>query len=250
MTSISASGVSLEVDGNLLIDSVDLQVEPGELVSVAGPNGAGKTTLLRVLAGDSAPTAGAVVLADRPVAHLTHQELATLRSFLGQERTSGIPFSVSDVVAMGGWLRGAGDDAVAQALRAMDLTALANRTVGTLSAGEHTRVELARILVQDTPILLLDEPLTALDVSHQEQVMTHLRGLAQEGRAVVVVLHELNVAAAYADRIVLMRTGRALASGVPSEVLDPSTLSAVYGHSMTVDTVQGRLVVVPEGPVG
>ena len=246
MTVLRAQGLSYSVATADLVRDVDLELHPGELVVVAGPNGAGKTTLLRLLAVDLAPTSGFVEIEGRNGEALDRAELAAARSLLGQGRTAGIPFSVADVVAMGGWARQVGDDEVGAALDAMDLGALSQRTVASLSSGEHTRVELARILTQDTPILLLDEPLTALDVAHQERVMKHLRQLTDSGRAVLVVLHDLNVAAAYANRLVLLRDGSVVGEGTPNDVLEPAVLSDLYGHGMKVVAVDGRPVVLPE----
>lgn len=244
---LAASGLAYSVGSTSLVKDVELAVDFGELVAIVGPNGAGKTTLLRLLGGDLSPTAGSVEAEGRPIANMNAADLAGLRAYLGSDRTAGIPFSVEDIVTMGAWQRPVDGSEIDAALRAMDVAALRHRVVGSLSSGEHTRVELARILVQASPILLLDEPLTALDIAHQEMVMQHLQATARGGGALALVLHDLNAAAAYADRIVLMAGGSVAAVGPPSAVLDAALLSEVYGLEMQVHTLGTRTVVVPAG---
>lgn len=245
MSRLRISDVSYSAGDSELLRSIDLTVDGGEMVAIIGPNGAGKSTLLAVVGGDLNPSSGFVEIAGRRAADLDYAELAELRAFLGADRTAGIPFSVHDVVAMGAWQRSPDGAAVLRALETMDVMQLSDRVVGSLSSGEHTRVELARVLIQDTPIVLLDEPLTALDVAHQEMVMQHLKGLTSEGRSMVIVLHDLNAAAAYADRVVLMSAGGVAAAGSPAEVFDAALLSRVYGLPMRVHSVAGRTVVLP-----
>ena len=244
---LSANRISYRVGDVQLLAEVDVTVLGGELVAVIGPNGAGKSTLVSVLAGDLTPSAGSVEIGGTDIATIDGAELAGLRAALGQSRTPGIPFSVADVVAMGN-RRSAnrGTPAVAEAMAAMDVADLADRIVGSLSGGEHTRVELARILVQDTDVILLDEPLAALDIAHEERVMRHLRAVAESGRVVLAVIHDLNAVAAHAHRFVLLNRGRVVADGTAEEVLDAELLSGVYGHPMTVSRVEGRLVVLPQ----
>lgn len=244
MNLLAARDVGFETGGLSLLSAVDLQVAAGELVAVIGPNGAGKSTLVGVLAGDVAPTTGAVELGGRSVDDLDYAELAERRAVLSQRRVSGIPFSVAEVVAMGAHRSGdlSGMDAVMQAV---DIGDIAARPVGLLSGGEHTRVELARVLMQGAPLLLLDEPLAALDIAHEERVLRHLRSVLGEGRGVLAVFHDLSAAATYADRIVLLAGGQVVASGERREVLDPGILSDAYGHPMQVHRVGGRIVVLP-----
>jgi len=241
---LAATAVTYRVGTAELVGGVDIVVNAGELVAVVGPNGAGKSTLVSLLAGDLEPTAGAVHLAGEDVARLDVRELAQLRAVLGQNPLAEVPFTVADVVAMGGYPDGAEVDNAA-VMAAMDVAHLADRVVASLSGGEHTRVALARVLFQGTPLVLLDEPLAALDVAHQERVMRYLRGVAAEGRGVLAVLHDLNAAAAHADRFVLMANSRIAAQGTAEEVLDGEVLSNVYGHPMTVTRIGRRLVVLP-----
>ncbi len=181
-------------------------------------------------------------LAGRPVAAHAPGELARRRAVLAQHQVTDIPFSAQAVVAMGRFPHrrdpenSAANDAaaVSAALERTAVAHLGERTFATLSGGEQTRVALARVLAQDTPLLLLDEPTTALDVRHEELVMRLAADLAAAGRAVVAVLHDLNAAAAYADRIVLMHAGRIRADGPPREVLDETLLSEVYEQALRV----------------
>ncbi len=242
MTLAEARAVRYRVGDATLVDGVDFGVAAGELVVVIGPNGAGKTTLVRLLAGDLTPTEGDVLVDGRPVGDYPPEALARRRAVLSQQTRADIPFSCRAVVTMGRFPHrrdpensAARDDAaVAAALDRAGVGAFAERTFATLSGGEQTRVALARVLAQDAPLLLLDEPTTALDVHHEELVMQVVQALAAQGRAVVAVLHDLNTAAAYADRMVLMSGGRVRAAGPPAAVLDEALLSEVYGQAVRV----------------
>lgn len=260
-TGAAMRGVTLTVDGRTLLSDVDLAVRPGELVALIGPNGAGKSTALSVLAGDVTPDAGDVTIDDRPLARIRVQELGRLRSVLLQQKGVSFSYPVRDVVAMGRmpWARvqepdlaapgraATDDEIVADALARTDTTHLADRDVTTLSGGELARVSLARVVAQRCRVVLLDEPTDALDIGHQEQVLALAAGLAADGAAVLAVLHDLNLAAAYADRIVLLADGRVVADGSPRAVLTGERLSAVYGHPVeTIDhPMTGALLVLP-----
>lgn len=235
---LEARGLTVRAGRATLLDGVSLALAPGELLVVAGPNGAGKSTLLRVLEGDLMPARGEVLLYGRPLTAHRSGELARLRAVLPQETALAFPFSVGEVVRMGRW-PWLGDPArdealVAAALDACDVGALVARSVPTLSGGERTRVALARVLAQDTPILLLDEPTAALDLRHREAVLRVARARADDGRAVLAVLHDLNLAAAWADRIVLLDRGTVRADGPPGDVLTADLLSRLYGAPVLV----------------
>ncbi|GJF34865.1 hemin import ATP-binding protein HmuV [Kitasatospora sp. NE20-6] len=235
-----AEAVRLTVGGRDLLTAADLRVTAGEVVALLGPNGAGKSTLLSVLAGDLPPTAGAVRLRGRPLAGHPTLELARHRALLPQNAELSFPFPAGEVVRMGRapWAgtAAAGEDAaaVAGAMAATECAAFAERPFTALSGGERARVALARVLAQRTPLLLLDEPTAALDLRHQELVLTVARARAAAGDAVVVVLHDLTLAAAYADRVVLLAAGRTVADGPVAEVLQEPLLGAVYGHPVEV----------------
>jgi iron complex transport system ATP-binding protein len=250
-TAISARGVGVTLDGTAILRSVDLDVEHGEVVALVGPNGAGKSTLLSVMSGDLAPSVGTVTIRDRDLGSYRHLELARERAVLTQENQLSFPFSVGQVVYMGRspWTRtpqfDQDDVAVAEAMLAMDVDQLAPRRYTSLSGGEKARVSLARVLAQRTAIVMLDEPTAALDLRHQEDVMRVVRALAAKGTAVLVVVHDLSLAAAYADRIAIVARGRLVASGTPTEVLTAERVAEVYGLPVDVTEINGRPVVLP-----
>ncbi len=248
---IAAMDVGVELGGLTVLDGIDLNVAEGEMLVLVGPNGAGKSTLLGALSGEIGLRHGEVLYGQRPVAGIRHTELARLRSVLTQENGVSFPFLVSEVVAMGRspWARtveGRDDiSAVAAAMEAADITHLAGRRYTQLSGGEKARVSLARVLAQATPVVFLDEPTASLDLRHQEDVMRIGRRMADEGRTVVVVLHDLSLASAYADRLALISGGRLEALGSPTEVLTAERVERVYGLPVVLHEVAGRPVVVP-----
>ena len=224
-----------------LLDQVSLAAEAGEILGIVGPNGSGKTTLLRILAGDLTPSAGSAWIQGIETAQATLQDLAQLRAYLGPDGVSINPFSVRDVVTMGrhphrrSMMEAADHEAIVEsAMERTDVIHLATREMDSLSTGEQQRAGLARAIAQETPVLLLDEPTSALDIGHQETVMRVLVSLAREGTAIVVILHDLNLAAAHADRLILLDGGRAVAVGTPTEVLTGERLSAIYRQAMQV----------------
>jgi iron complex transport system ATP-binding protein len=236
---IAASEVAVSRNGHSLLQGVSFAASPGEVIGIVGPNGAGKSTLLRVLAGDIRPSRGDALLLGRPAAAQTLRQLALIRAFVGPQTASEVVFVVREVVAMGRYPYGDEDSDVAskivdEALVRLDVDGLADRELRTLSSGEQQRVLIARAVVQDTGILLLDEPTSALDLRHQELVMELLRELASDAKSVVAALHDLNLAAAYADRILLMAGGEVQAFGTPEEVLTGQRLSAAYERSVEV----------------
>ena len=248
---ISATAVGVDLDGHTVLDGVSIDVVPGELLVLVGPNGAGKSTLLGVLSGERRPSRGTVTFEGRELGSIRHSELARLRSVLTQENTVSFPFLVSEVVAMGRspWARTVEgrDDiaAVAEAMDAADVAHLAGRRYTQLSGGEKARVSLARVLAQRAPVMFLDEPTASLDLRHQEDVMRVGRRAADEGRADVVVLHDLSLGSAYADRLALVSGGRLEALGTPAEVLTSERVERVYGLPVELHEVAGRPVVVP-----
>jgi iron complex transport system ATP-binding protein len=251
---VAARGIGVDLGGRRVLDDIDLEVRAGELLTLVGPNGAGKTTLLGALAGDVGPSAGEVVVDGRPLAEWTPLELARRRAVLPQQIQLGFPFLVEEVVAMGRspWAgTDAADDdeaAVAAGLEAADAGELVGRRFTTLSGGERARVALARVLAQRTQVLFLDEPTAALDVHHQELVLRLLRDRVAGGAAVVVVLHDLGLAAAHADRVVVVAGGRIAADGAAAEVLTGPRLTDVYGHPIEVlpHPRTGAPLVLPE----
>nr|WP_198428920.1 heme ABC transporter ATP-binding protein [Nocardia bovistercoris] len=239
--------------GRRVLDAVDFEVVAGQVVALVGPNGAGKSTLLAALAGELTPSEGSIELDGAPLTHWTPLDMARRRAVLPQSHTVGFPFTAREVVAMGRapWARTTradrDEEAVDAALTAADVRHLAARPFPTLSGGERARVALARVLAQDTTTLLLDEPTAALDLGHQESVLTLATARAAAGAAVVVVLHDLGIAAAYADRVAVLDEGRIAADGPPREVLTTDLLTRVYRHPVEVldHPVTGAQLVLP-----
>ena len=248
---ITATDVGVDLDGVTVLDGVSLDVVPGEVLCLVGPNGAGKSTLLAVLSGERRPVRGQVTIGGRELGGIRTSELARLRSVLTQENTVSFPFRVAEVVAMGRapWARTieGRDDvrAVTEAMDATDIRHLASRRYTALSGGERARVSLARVLAQGAGAVFLDEPTASLDLRHQEEVMRIARNLAASGRSVVVVVHDLSLASAYADRLALIAGGRLEAIGAPAAVLTEERIERVYGLPVELHLVGGRPVVVP-----
>lgn len=231
---IEVRSLSVVIGSKNLLDDVSFDVQTGEVVALVGPNGAGKSTLLRALAGDMAPTSGTVRLDGQETTGFSHRYLATRRAVLPQQTFLQFAFTAREVVEMG---RGArtgrlererDDDVIDHAMTRTETTELADRTFPTLSGGEQARVTLARVLSQETPILLLDEPTAALDLSHQQMVMEIARELAADGGIVLAILHDLNLAAAYADRIAILDRGKLRAFAEPWQALESALLSDVF----------------------
>lgn len=253
MAAVEARGVSVTLGGNQILTDVDLQVTAGELVALVGPNGAGKSTLLGALSGDLDCAEGDVLLAGRPLAEWSLLDAARMRAVQQQHTRVSFSFTTSEVVRMGRapW-RGTpyaerDDETVAAALMATDTDHLARRRILTMSGGEVSRASFARALVQEAGVLLLDEPTTALDIRHQELVLGQARDRARAGAAVVVVLHDLSLAGAYSDRIVVLEGGRVRADAPPRDVLRAELLSDVYRHPIAVidDPHTGAPIVLP-----
>lgn len=231
---LEAQKVSVKFGEKTVLDDVTLGVAPGEVLSLIGPNGAGKSTLLAVLAGDRSPDTGDVALFDRPLRSISMKQRARERAVLEQRPTVGFAFRVHEVVKMGRtpWhgteQQQHDDEIIDEAMQAVEVTHLGFRDVLTLSGGESSRMSIARVLAQKTPVVLLDEPAAALDVRHQEQIMRIARDLASQGSSVIVVSHDLDSAVHWSDRIALMDRGRIRADGVPRDVLSGELLSEVY----------------------
>ncbi|HEU5150222.1 MAG TPA: heme ABC transporter ATP-binding protein [Iamia sp.] len=237
---VVATDVGVALGGRTILDDVSVEVASGEVVALVGPNGAGKSTLLAALTGDVDLAAGSVTTCGRELGEWSGVELALRRSVLPQQVTVTFPFSVREVVEMGRapWVHVDGDpeggEVIDRVMAECDVAGMAERQLPTLSGGERARVALARVLAQEAPVLYLDEPTAALDLHHQELVLNLAQSRAEAGAAVVVVLHDLALAAAHADRIVVLSQGRVVADGPPVEVLDEDLLSDVYHHPIEV----------------
>ncbi len=253
VTTLSLMNVSVKRGKRDIVNNVSLEVTSGEVVALVGPNGAGKSSILATLSGDLTPEHGEAMLMSRPTSSYRPMKQARLRAMLLQANQVSFPFTVRQVVEMGRspWAgqpeEERDDEAVANAIDSVEIGHLVSRRFNELSGGERARVSLARVLAQETPIVLLDEPTAALDLHHQERVMALIRQLGRDGRSVVVVVHDLNLAAAYADRVALIVDGRIDATGSPIEVITAERISEVYRVDVDVlSDNDGRQIVIPK----
>ncbi len=250
---LQARDLSYHAGGRLLIDNVSLQLNRGEMVSLIGPNGAGKSTLLRLLTGYLTPSAGKCELDGMPLSQWARQKLARQRAVMRQQSTLVFPLRVEDVIAMGRapWPQQPAMPVVKEVMALTDCTALAQRDYRQLSGGEQQRVQLARALAQlwqqDGPQgwLFLDEPTSALDLYHQQHALRLLHQLTRNGKlSVCCVLHDLNLAALWSDRMLLLHQGQLVASGTPAEVMTEEALTRWYRADLQV--VAHRSEAVPQ----
>ena len=251
---LSLRSVSIELDGHSIVERVGLDVERGEFVGIVGPNGAGKTTLLGGIVG-VVPYAGEIAIDGRPVDAMTRRERARAVALVPQRPMIPPGMSVMDYVLIGrtphlGLLatESTSDYAAAEVgLRSLDLEHMADREMASLSGGEIQRVVLARALAQGSPLMLLDEPTTALDVGHAQRVLGLVDAMRRScGLTVVAAIHDLTLAAQVCDRLVMMSGGRVVSEGRPVSVLTESSIRAHYGATVRVlDEGDGRVVVIP-----
>jgi iron complex transport system ATP-binding protein len=248
---LRASGIEVRLGRRTVLAGLDVVIEPGGLTIVVGPNGAGKTTLLRALAGLLPLTRGDIALGARPLQSLSPAERARTIAYLPQGGGIAWPIPVWSVVALGRMPHGErsadlperGEAAVAAAIAAAGLQGFEARSATELSGGERARVLLARALATEAPILLADEPVAALDPRHQLLVLDILRDKARSGATVVAVMHDLPLAARFADRTLLMRHGRIEADGAPRDVLTAAQLAANFGIEATVTNQDGTVLI-------
>jgi iron complex transport system ATP-binding protein len=249
---ITAREVTALLGGAVVVERASLALRGGELAILVGPNGAGKTTLLRALAG-LIPADGTIELGGQPLAALKARERARRVAYLPQGHVFHWPISVAAIVMLGRephadpFSSTSADDraAVARALAITETQAFAQRAVTTLSGGERARVALARALATQAPVLLADEPTASLDPRHQLIVMELLRQAARAGSAILATMHDLTLAARFADRVVIMHEGRLVAEGPPAETLNAERLATVFGVEAQMATVDGKSVPIP-----
>jgi len=255
MSELRAAGVRAGYDGREVLRGVDLIAREAELVALVGPNGAGKSTLLRVLAGLVPRSAGTVTIGGVDLASLDRAAVARRVAVVPQIFDTLFPFTAGEVVALGrtprlgrfGIARREDLAAVSRAMAALEIDDLAQRRIDRLSGGERQRVVLAMALAQEPDVLLLDEPTAHLDPAHQATTLAHIAALARErGIAVVAVLHDLNLAAAFAARVVLLADGIAVRDGAPEHVITADLVRRVFGPGLRVIAHDGRPFVIPE----
>ncbi|MDP5064479.1 MAG: heme ABC transporter ATP-binding protein [Haliea sp.] len=245
MSLLQLQNVDASPWGDPVLTDINLEMIPGEVIGLIGPNGAGKSSLLRLLAGDFAPTSGNLLFADKPLQAWPRQALAQKLAFLPQLSLLNFPYTVEEVVLLGRTPHATGaradHDIMREVLRATDTLSLRNRLYTQLSGGERQRVQLARVLAQlwgghdmSGALLLLDEPTAALDLAHQQQLATVIADIAARGCAVLLVVHDVNLAASVSHRLLVLDRGQAIASGTPHAVLTPALFRALFHAEVLV----------------
>lgn len=252
---LRSEAATLSYDKRVIAEDLTLDIPAGSFTAIIGPNACGKSTLLRALAGLLAPTAGQMILDGKGIASLSPREIAQKLGLLPQTAVAPEGITVAELVARGRYVHqrllrqwSTNDrEAVDEALRLTDVRELADRRVEQLSGGQRQRVWIAMVLAQQTPLILLDEPTTYLDIAHQMDVLNLLHELNSAGRTVVAVLHDLNHAARYASHIIAMKAGKVIALGEPAKVITAQNVAEVFGLQTTVipDPVTGNPMVVP-----
>ncbi|MEM6586401.1 MAG: ABC transporter ATP-binding protein [Pseudomonadota bacterium] len=253
MTELVATDLTLKAKDAVLVEAASWSLKPGEFVALLGPNGAGKTSLLRASLGLETPTSGSARLGGDDTNDLIPATRARRLAYLPQIRPLAWPNTVRDVVALGRFAHGAAlgrlgtkdAEAVDRAIIACDLTALADRNADTLSGGELARMHCARAFAAEAPLLIADEPTAALDPRHQFRILDLIAEYVAKGGGALVVLHDIQMAARYASRLIWMKDGRIIADGTPSETLTAERLETVYAVRARLD----GLTVNMDGPL-
>lgn len=255
MTRLQGQELHIGYDNRAVINGVDITIPEGSFTVIVGPNACGKSTLLKSLARLLKPSSGAVILDGRRIQEMPSREVAQKLGLLPQSSIAPDGITVADLVARGRFphqsllSRWSNNDerVVNEAMAATGVTDLRNRVIDELSGGQRQRVWVAMVLAQETPLLLLDEPTTFLDIAHQIELLDLIERLRNQGRTVVAVLHEINLAASYASHLIAMRDGKIVAEGVPSEIMSEQLVSEVFDIECRIipDPDTGTPIVLP-----
>jgi len=257
---VDARSLSFSVEAATLLDRVDVSADPGQFVGLIGPNGAGKSTLLRAISNVLSYQDGSVSLHGADLRSLSAREAAELLALVPQIAPYTQGFTAFELVLMGRYphlgrfqVEGSADDRIArQAMRLTETDQFETRTIETLSGGERQRVFLARAVAQQPQILLLDEPTSNLDILHQLKILTLVRQLVDDGLTAIAAIHDLNLAARFCDRLVLLAEGRVMVDGLPEDVLTPEMIESAFGVESAIyrEPVTGALAVSLIAPAG
>ncbi len=260
---LEAINISYSIGAAVLLDQVSVEAQAGELLVIAGPNGAGKSTLLKVLSEMTTLTTGQVILNRKNLSEYHPKEISKIRAVLSQAFSTTLPFQVEEIIMMGRYPyfkeypNPADHTIVSDIMLELDIAHLAQRVYATLSGGEQQRVQLARVLAQiwktaesdaDTKYLFLDEPISSLDLYHQQTVLQTASRLAKAGYCVIAVLHDLNMISQYADKVLLMSKGHVVAYGTAADVFTKERIKEVYGLDVHLiqDTHSEQLLIIPD----
>ena len=248
---IHIENVSLSHSGTVILKNVSLEIPKHGVTALIGPNGAGKSTLLSLIARLQSLQSGSITIDGHTIGNTSNHELAKMIAILRQDSVVTSRLRVRELVSFGrfphsrGRLTAKDRDIIDRSMKRFALDDLANRFIDTLSGGQKQRALVAMTFAQETDYILLDEPLNNLDMYFARELMLHLRALAdEEKKTIVIVLHDINQAAAHADRIIAMKGGEAVADGTPKAILNPTTLRNIYGFDMRVEEINGDLVVL------
>lgn len=241
---INVKNVSYKVANHFIVDGISFEAKKGEVLAIIGANGAGKSTLLKLLCKEISPSKGKILFSDRDLESISHKELARMRSVLTQHHTVSLSFMVTELVMMGRYPHFEGQPtyndghAVRLAMEATGITHMAGRSYHTLSGGEQQRVQLARAIAQITDVeggwLFLDEPTNGLDLLHQQQLLNQARKMASQGFGVICILHDINHAAAFADKILVLKKGKQLGFGTPAEIINREMIAEAFGVDIRI----------------
>jgi iron complex transport system ATP-binding protein len=239
-----------------VLDRISFDLLPGQILALLGPNGAGKSTLLKCIDGLLRPQKGIIELGGRPIRGLGRKAIARKMAYVPQTSGEIFPFKVIDMVLLGRYPHGNGHtgskdlEKAFKALGRMGIEDLAMKDFGAISGGQQQKVTIARAIAQEADVLLLDEPTSNLDIRHQLEVMDLLRHLVRDNTlSAIITMHDLNLAARYADTVIVLDRGRIIASGDPSHILTPETIASVYGVAVEVGSIRNRPHIIALNPL-